>query len=68
MSFNEEVNPDNFPEDLQNEYLNKLIVVFDEYLESLRLSKGNLSQFWMTYIDMVNDILFGLIRAYHEGN
>ena len=41
--------------------------LFNEYLDFLRHGYGDLSAFWMSYIDMV-DILFGLLRASREGN
>lgn len=41
--------------------------MFEEYLNFLRTQNGDLSSFWMSYIDMV-DILLMLIRATREGN
>ena len=40
---------------------------FEKFLQFLRSSNGNLSAFWMSYIDMVN-IMFNLIRGSREGN
>ena len=37
-------------------------------LEYLRHSNGDLSAFWMTYLDMAGDILLQMIRASSEGN
>ena len=39
-----------------------------QYLQHLRSENGPLSCFWMSYIDIVGDILLGLIRASREGN
>ena len=38
------------------------------FLEHLRHNNGELSAFWMSYIDMVEDVLLGLLRASREGN
>lgn len=40
---------------------------FEEYLMFLRNDNGDLSKYWMNYLDMV-EILLGLIRASREGN
>ena len=58
---------------LNQEVLTSLLcstVILDHfltYLDYLRSANGNLSGFWMTYIDLV-DILLGLLRASREGN
>ena len=39
-----------------------------QFLSYLRHDNGNLSTFWMSYVDMVGDILLGLIRVSREGN
>ena len=44
-----------------------LFKLFSIYLSVLRQENGDLSQFWMSYIDMV-EIVLGLIRASREGN
>jgi len=40
---------------------------FELFLDFLRNKNGDLSVFWMSYIDMVT-ILLGLLRASREGN
>ena len=40
---------------------------FDEYLDFLRKENGDLSAFWVSYIDAI-EIVLGLIRASREGN
>ena len=42
--------------------------LWDQYLQYLRTENGDLSAFWMSYIDIVEDVLLGLIRASREGN
>ena len=39
-----------------------------QFLEHLRHTNGDLSAFWMSYIQLVGDVLLGLIRASREGN
>ena len=45
-----------------------MTVSWNEYLDFLRHDNGNLSAFWMSYVDIVGDILLGLLRASREGN
>ena len=40
---------------------------FQEYLDFLRTENGDLSTFWMSYVDMV-EIVLGLVRASREGD
>ena len=40
--------------------------LFGVYIKFLRCGSGNLSTFWMSYMDMI-EILLGLIRASREG-
>lgn len=46
----------------------KVMDRFIEYFEHIRSSNGQLSRFWMSYIDMMGDIVLKLIRASREGN
>lgn len=39
-----------------------------QFLEHLRHTNGDLSAFWMSYIQLVGDVLLGLIQASREGN
>ena len=40
---------------------------FQDYLDFLRTENGDLSTFWMSYMDMV-EIVLGLVRASREGD
>ena len=40
---------------------------FEDYLDFLRTGKGDLSTFWMSYVDMV-EIVLGLVRASRKGD
>ena len=42
--------------------------LWDAFLDHLRSSNGEQSRFWMSYVDIVNNILLALIRASREGN
>jgi len=41
--------------------------LFDKYLNHLRFSNGQLATFWMSFVDMVENLL-ALIRSSREGN
>ena len=41
------------------------VKLFDKYMEFLRQNNSNLSEFWLSYLDMV-EVLFGLLRASRE--
>ncbi|KAL9979552.1 hypothetical protein ACROYT_G017230 [Oculina patagonica] len=56
-----------FEEKMTSPGFTKFVELFDNYLKYLRLEKGKLSQFWMSYLDLV-EILLGLLRASREGN
>ena len=42
--------------------------LWNDLLNYLRHENGELSAFWMTYVDIIQDILLGLLRASHEGD
>ena len=52
---------------LENKSCARILEWFKAYCEFLRSGNGNLSAFWMSYLDMV-EILLGLIRASREGD
>jgi len=47
--------------------LEELYQLWDQYLKYLRADNGDLSAFWMSYLDIVVDVLLGLTRASREG-
>ena len=57
----------NFECILQDPVFAELSDAFSDYLEFLRSKSGNLSNFWMSYVDLV-EILLSLIRSSREGN
>ena len=46
----------------------ELMQLLAEFLDHLRHNNGQLSGYWMSYIDMVEEVLFGLLRASRERN
>ena len=42
--------------------------LWGDFLEHLRHSNGELSAYWMSYVDIVENVLLGLLRAAREGN
>ena len=53
---------------LNSESLLQVFQMWNEFLEYLRRDNGQMSAFWMSYIQIVGDVLLGLIRASREGN
>ena len=53
---------------LQSPLFIELITLWRDFLEHLHYNIGELSVYWMSYIDMVDDVLHGFLRASHEGN
>ncbi|XP_041948124.1 uncharacterized protein LOC121709114 [Alosa sapidissima] len=53
---------------LQSPLSAELITLWTYFLEHLRHNNGELSGFWMSYIDMVEDVVLGLLRASREGD
>ena len=56
-----------FQEKLASSSATEVFQLFEKYMDCLRHENGKLSEFWMSYIDMV-EILLGLLRATREGN
>ncbi|XP_078679472.1 uncharacterized protein LOC144915103 [Branchiostoma floridae x Branchiostoma belcheri] len=52
---------------LTSQRFSEFLTLYDEYREFLRNTKGKLSSFWMSYIDIV-EIMLGLVRASREGD
>ncbi len=48
--------------------LTDLTMQWQTYLEHLRTSNGELSQFWMSYIEIVESVVLSLLRSSREGN
>ncbi len=64
----EEMSQAKFDELLSSDVLADSLILWNQFLSYLRHDNENLSTFWMSYVDMVGDILLGLIRASREGN
>ena len=48
--------------------VNQLDDLWNSFLEFLRCDNRKLSAYWMSYIDMVENVLLALLRDSHEGN
>ena len=53
---------------LQSSDLAGIMSLWGDFLEHLRHSNGQLSAYWMSYIDIVENVVLGLLRAAREGN
>jgi len=62
------LNQQKFDDLLESPLLDEAIALWRDFLDHLRNSNGQLSAFWMSYNDMVEDVLLGLLRASHEGD
>lgn len=63
-----DLNQQNLNNLLHSPVLSEVITLWKDFLEHLRHNNGELSAFWMSYIDMVEEVLLGLLRASREGN
>ena len=53
---------------MQSSLLTELMTLWRDFVEHLRHNNGELSAYWMSYVDMVEDVVLGLLRASREGN
>ena len=63
-----DLNQQKFDSLLQNPLLTELMILWQDFLEDLRHNNGGLSAYWMSYIDMVEDVVLCLLHGSHEGN
>ena len=56
-----------FQDKLKSQSFSDLTDLYDQYMNYLWHKNGKLSQFWVSYLDMV-EILLGLLRASREGD
>ena len=64
----DDLNQQRFSDLLQSPLLAEMTPLWKDFMKHLRHNSGELAAFWMSYIDMVEDILIGLLRASCEGN
>jgi hypothetical protein len=64
----ENVNKGTYDEILGHPIVHSTASLFQEYLNHLRHDNGALSSYWMSYVDMVGDLLLGLLRSSREGD
>jgi len=58
----EDVSQASLEQVIQNRLCARIMNLFEVYLDFLRVGNGNLSHFWLSYLDMV-EILVGFVRA-----
>ena len=63
-----DVNQQKFDSLLNNPLLAELMTLCNSFLDYLRCDNGELSAFWMSYIDFMENVIFGLLRGSCEGN
>ena len=63
-----DLNQQNFDKLLDSPLLAKLMTLWNSFLEHLGHNKGELSAYGMSYMDMVENVVFGLLRDSREGN
>ncbi|KAL8572154.1 hypothetical protein ACOMHN_057829 [Nucella lapillus] len=68
VNFHDDVGQAAFESLLQQSVVTYVLHLWNDFLNYLRHDNGELSAFWMTYVDIIQDILLGLIRASHEGD
>ena len=64
----EDINSVSFQEIAPHPAMTSVAQLCQEYLDHLRQHNGPMSSFWMSYVDIVGDILLGLLRTSQEGN
>ena len=67
QSLRDNVCEDEFQKKLGENSFSELIELFEEYKLFLRQENGKLSEFWVSYLDLV-DILLAMIRELREGD
>lgn len=63
-----ELNQEQLSNVMSSTQLTELITLWQNFLEHLRTENGELSQFWMSYVDIVETVVLSLLRASREGN
>ena len=67
-TFASNLKQEGFDQLLQSQVLPQVMTMWKEFLNYLRHNNGELSAFWMSYVDMVEGIVLGLLRASREGD
>ena len=53
---------------LNSKPLAKLMTLWDKFTEHLHHDNGELSAYWMTYVDIIENVVLGLLRSSRERN
>ncbi|KAL8624130.1 hypothetical protein ACOMHN_036133 [Nucella lapillus] len=68
VNFHDDVGQAAFESFLQQSVVTYVLHLWNDFLNYLRHDNGELSAFWMTYVDIIQDILLGLLRASRDGD
>ena len=68
MNFHGDVGQAAFESLLEQSVVTNVLRLWNDFLNYLRHDNGELSAFWMTYVDIIQDILLGLLQASCEGD
>ena len=63
----DDLNQQSFDKLLESPVFTKLMTQWANFLEHLCHNNGELSAFWMSYTDMMENVVLGLLRATREG-
>ena len=63
-----DVNQQKFDSLLNNPLLAQLMTLWNSFLDYLHCDNGELSAFWMSYIDFMENVILGLLHGSREGN
>ena len=63
-----DLNQQTFDGLMNSPVLTKLMTLWSSFLKYLSCDNGELSAYWMSYIDMVENVILGLLHGSREGN
>ena len=67
-SMDSDLNQRSFNKLFVSQLLPKLMAKWNSFLHHLRCDNGELSAYWMSYIDLVENLILGLLHGSREGN
>ena len=67
-TFASNLKQESFDQLLQNHVLPQVMTMWQEYVNHLRHNNGELSAFWMSYVEMVEGIVLSLLWESREGD
>ena len=64
----DDLNQQGFDKLLESPVLAKLMTLWIDFVNYLRHNNGELLAFWMSYVDLMENVVLGFLHASHEGN